>query len=560
MTTLIEGKYEVIGKIKEGGMGAIYRVRHLLLDEIRVIKLMRTNLEEDPDARRRFYQEARLATSLKHPNIAAFHDFSEDQNHNFYMVMEYIEGVNLAEFTARNGPPPLVTALEIAIQTLKALGYLHRRGVVHRDISPENLMLTQDPDGRLLVKLIDLGIAKQTESEGMTKTGLFLGKLKYGSPEQLGVLSKGEKIDGRSDLYSLGCVLYQMVTGTAPYEAQNPSEYVMAHLMKGPRPFEETDPRGKVPETIRAIILKSLAKDRRDRYATADDLGLALREYQDQLSAPGLNLGADALSATAGKGVHRDPTSSISDVQKLVAKAFTTSKTPEPSERGRVLHTPTGQMLPRSYEPAGEPSASSESADRTLTARWRDGARSVNVPAPPIESENTEVWTDELLDASGVPEPAPPPRASPPLPFADRATPEGPLPKSRAPLVFAACGALTLAIAVGIILNSRVKGGARRPGAVPPSGVVLLTASPWGTIVRIHSESEGKDIAFPAAATPARMALPAGRYVFTVRWPGPEAKGDASVTVDVLPARVVAANVEVPGFEVERAVQTYVPY
>src|SRR5512140_1099694 len=250
-SSLIEGKYEILSKLKEGGMGAIYKVRHVLLDEVRVIKVMRPQIEDDPDAQRRFQQEAKMATSLKHPNIAALLDFAEDKDHTFYMVMEFIDGANLAEFSAKTGPPPLLAALEIGIQTLRALGYLHRRGIIHRDISPENIMLTHDADGHVVVKLIDLGVAKQTGTQGMTLTGMFVGKLKYGSPEQLGVLKAHEKIDGRSDIYSLGCVMYQILTGQSAFAADSMQAYVMHHLMHPPRPFEETDPEAKIPADVR---------------------------------------------------------------------------------------------------------------------------------------------------------------------------------------------------------------------------------------------------------------------------------------------------------------------
>src|SRR6266536_6083395 len=181
--TLIEGKYEILAKIREGGMGAIYKVRHRLLDEVRVVKVMRPQIGADEELKRRFTQEAKTATRLKHPNIGAILDFALDSDGMAYIVMEFIDGVNLAELLRASGPPGVPMTLEIAHQTLSALGFLHRKNVVHRDIAPDNLLLTHDDEGRPQVKLIDLGIAKPLDKTiNLTSTGVFLGKLKYSSP------------------------------------------------------------------------------------------------------------------------------------------------------------------------------------------------------------------------------------------------------------------------------------------------------------------------------------------------------------------------------------------
>jgi eukaryotic-like serine/threonine-protein kinase len=275
--TLIDGKYQVLSKIREGGMGAIYLVRHVLLDEVRVVKAMRGSMVDDEDAKRRFVREARMATGLRHPNIAAVLDFIEDKNQTFYMVMEYIEGPSLAELITERGHLPVATALDVGAQTLEALSYLHKRSIVHRDVSPENIMLQEDPDGRVVVKVIDLGVAKHTEAQtNVTRTGMFVGKLQYASPEQLGALKRGETIDGRSDLYSLACVLYLLTTGVSPFKAETAQAYFSQHLVRGPRAFPESDPHGLVPESLRRLLLRSLAKDRNQRFANADEMREAL--------------------------------------------------------------------------------------------------------------------------------------------------------------------------------------------------------------------------------------------------------------------------------------------
>jgi serine/threonine protein kinase len=271
--TLIEGKYEIIAKIKEGGMGTIYKVRHRLLDEVRVVKVMRPQIGADEELKRRFTQEAKTATRLKHPNIGAILDFALDSDGMAYIVMEYIDGVNLTELLAASGPPEIDLTLEIAHQSLLALSFLHRKNVVHRDVAPDNLMLTRDEDGEPRIKLIDLGIAKPLDKTiNMTSTGVFLGKLKYSSPEQLGGLQPGETLDARSDVYSLGVVLYELLTGRVPFPGDSPRELFAAHLFKAPLPFSVTDPRGRVPEPLRAIVLKAIDKERDRRYASSEEL------------------------------------------------------------------------------------------------------------------------------------------------------------------------------------------------------------------------------------------------------------------------------------------------
>ena len=281
LDTLLEGKYEILDRLREGGMGTIYRVRHRLLDEVRVIKVMRPHAVADKDLKRRFFEEARTATRLKHPNICTILDFALDDEGTAYLVMEFIDGVNLSELLGVKGPPGIALALEIAHQTLLALGYLHRKNVVHRDIAPDNIMVSRTEDGKPLVKLVDLGIAKVADAPTeMTQTGVFLGKLRYASPEQFGALEPGQKLDGRSDLYSLGVVLFELVTGVRPFSGESPPELLRAHLFSPPMPFSEADPMSRVPAELRATILKALEKKRENRWANAEELDREIQALQ----------------------------------------------------------------------------------------------------------------------------------------------------------------------------------------------------------------------------------------------------------------------------------------
>lgn len=276
----IDGKYEILGKLREGGMGSLYKVRHRLLDEVRVVKVIRSQAdavgEEGAD---RFLREARAAIKLRHPNVAVLHDFAVGEGGQAFIVMEHIDGWNLLEVLSGFGPPPVPLTLEIARQSLKALGYLHRHKIVHRDVSPDNLMLTRDVDGHPLVKLIDLGIAKALEGQGgLTTTGVFLGKPRYGSPERF----SGADWDERSDLYSFGVVLYELLTGRPPVTGSDPASLMAGHLFRPPIDFAESDPEGRVPPELRALVLRALAKKPEERVASAEDLVWELTMLQDR--------------------------------------------------------------------------------------------------------------------------------------------------------------------------------------------------------------------------------------------------------------------------------------
>ena len=175
----LEVKYEILEKMSEGGMGAVYKVRHRLLDEIRVIKVMRPHLAEDVVLRKRFVREAKTAIRLRHANLAQVYDFTMDESGYFFLAMEFIDGIDLHGLAKSSGSVPIGLALEISYQSLDVIGYLHRKEIVHRDISPDNLLIGRDDEGNFQVKLIDLGIAKVQESnENLTATGTFLGKVK----------------------------------------------------------------------------------------------------------------------------------------------------------------------------------------------------------------------------------------------------------------------------------------------------------------------------------------------------------------------------------------------
>ncbi|MEM7585430.1 MAG: protein kinase [Acidobacteriota bacterium] len=276
----IDDQYEIVAKIKQGGMGEIYKVRHRLLDEIRVVKVLHSELEGDSELNERFAREARAAIQLRHPNIVQIFDFTLDDSGTGLIVMEFIDGVDLQQMIAQPRRPSIPLALEIARQGLRALGFLHRNGFVHRDVSPDNLMLSRDVEGRPLVKIIDLGIAKRRGSDPqLTASGMFLGKFRYSSPEHFGVAGSNG-IEARSDLYTFGLVLYELLTGCSPVQGESTSELIAGHLFQPPRGFNETDPELRIPDALRRVVLKALAKAPDERFDSAEELIQRLEAIQ----------------------------------------------------------------------------------------------------------------------------------------------------------------------------------------------------------------------------------------------------------------------------------------
>ncbi len=280
----VDNKYQILSRLGVGGMGEVYKVLHVDLNAIRVIKLMRSTIATDPGAHERFLREARLATKIHHPNVAALYDFSTLEDGSRYMVWEYIEGINLHELIESRGPLSPRYAAKLAIEALLGLDAVHRAGIVHRDISPENIMIARDEEGEEHVKIIDLGIAKQWGDEGeKTKTGMFVGKWKYCSPEHLGMLDGNERIDGRADLYSFGIVLYEMLTGVPPFQADTPHAYLVLHSSERPRALREVNPSVTASAELEALLFRALEKKRSNRFATAREFAQALQRILPSL-------------------------------------------------------------------------------------------------------------------------------------------------------------------------------------------------------------------------------------------------------------------------------------
>lgn len=284
------GDYQIVGVLGSGGMGKVYKVRNIISDRVEAMKVLLPNLDSDRELAERFIREIKVQASLQHPNIASLHTAQRVDN-QLLMIMEYVEGSTL-DTIMRAGRIPLRDCVNYVSQVLSALSYAHAHGVVHRDIKPPNMMLT--PQG--VVKLMDFGIAKISVDHKLTQTGRTVGSLAYMSPEQI----KGVEIDGRSDLYSLGISLYEMVTGKRPFEGDSDYSIMAAHLQQQPLPPVQLDPG--LPPALNDVIMISIAKETAQRFQTADAFRAALQSV-----AKDLGVGGSAFAAAGGTQIFARP-------------------------------------------------------------------------------------------------------------------------------------------------------------------------------------------------------------------------------------------------------------
>ncbi|HSE18241.1 MAG TPA: protein kinase [Pyrinomonadaceae bacterium] len=309
--TTLAGKYRIDARLNEGGMGTVYRGCHVLMDKTVAIKVLRPSLAADEKIVARFSREARAASRITHPNAINVTDFGEDERGHVFLVMEYLSGKTLKHVIREEGPLPLARVVDITRQIGDALNAAHEQGVVHRDLKSDNIMLLDTMTGDH-AKVLDFGIAKINEPEGkvdpgLTAPNLVIGTPQYMSPEQC---SQDAEIDSRSDIYSLGVILYEMLVGHVPFSGDSPTMVMMKHLQEPvPSVLEE---RNDLPASVARVVARAMAKVRDNRYQNVAEL------VEDLTLAAGMTihrLGPVGVTNTAETPVRTDAPDEVTMVR-----------------------------------------------------------------------------------------------------------------------------------------------------------------------------------------------------------------------------------------------------
>ncbi len=425
------GDYEVLSVLGAGGMGQVYKVRNVISDRLEAIKVLLPNLTENPEVAERFLREIKVQAAMTHPNIASLHTAMRVDN-QLLMVMEYVEGHTIDGYM-QQGRIPIQHAIGYMAQVLSALSYAHKLGVVHRDIKPANMMIT--PQG--VVKLMDFGIALLAQDRKLTQAGQNVGSLYYMSPEQI---NGAPNVDGRSDLYSLGVSLYQMLTGKRPFDGDSDFKIMAAHLQHTPVPPIEIDP--DLPAALNEVIMLAIARDPDKRFQSADAMLSALTSLNAQ-SQPAAAAAVPVAKTPARPQPGPQPAAgskrglymlvgSVATVAVLVVAAMQLPKYfGAKAGESQITSQPTAIMEqqqpaePRPSEASQPPAATTPDAQPAVQTRPRNPAQMQQQPReqPPRREPERAVIAPPVVQPENNPPPVvqQPAQQQPPQPNADDA-------------------------------------------------------------------------------------------------------------------------------------------
>ncbi len=275
---VVAGKFAIEEHVGGGAMGEVFRARHVVLDTAIALKIMRPDIAKDPMFKQRFYREAKAASRLDHPNSVRVIDFGVEPDGLVYLAMEFLHGRDLLSVLREEWPFPDSRIVDLLVQTLGAVAVAHDLGIVHRDLKPENIMISRNVDGTERAIVMDFGLAKERqvsdEIKKLTATGIVLGTPEFMSPEQL----RGKPLDPRTDVYSLGLIAYEMLTGKLPFIGRTQQEIMIARLRSEPQPIRASRPDLNFSAGIEKVLLRSMEREPAERYQTAPEFAAALGE------------------------------------------------------------------------------------------------------------------------------------------------------------------------------------------------------------------------------------------------------------------------------------------
>ncbi|MCP4426773.1 MAG: protein kinase [Chloroflexi bacterium] len=368
---ILNGRYQLLERAGSGGMARVYKAQDNALGRIVAVKMLHESMTDDPGFLQRFQREAHAAANLTHPNIVTVHDIGQDEN-RYYIVMEYVEGRTLKQMIRRyngnGGPMPISRALDLTIQICAGIGYAHRANLVHCDVKPQNVLVTRDNR----VKVADFGIARAiSEATAQQQASQVWGTPQYFSPEQ----AAGEPSTPASDVYAIGVILFELLSGQLPFVADTPTAMALKHLQEEPPRIAEVNPA--VPAQLEQIVRKVLAKEPAGRYRTAGQLGRILSAYRQR---------------------------SLSETGPIYAETAQKPPTKEPS--AKEPPTPISEQKTKTYQRPSPPSAKEETASiepqREITAVSSSQPQTLHVPARPNEPTTGADWTAVALGIAAL--------------------------------------------------------------------------------------------------------------------------------------------------------------
>jgi serine/threonine protein kinase len=406
----LSGQFRIVRCLGSGGMGSVFLAEQIAVGNRPVaLKVLARKLLDDPEFLERFHNEAGSTGRICHPNVVTIYESGQADDGTPFIAMEYLQGRSLREWIKARGPIPALECAEILWQIARGLNAAHKLGIIHRDLKPDNIFLTRDTEGELVLKLVDFGIAKLRESSSHTLTGTLMGTPAYMSYEQASGM-RSEELDARSDIYSLGIVVYEMLAGCLPFESDTPIGFISKHLTEKPSSFRAMKPDLPGLPELESVVMKALAKNRDERYGCALDFA---REFAEGARAvvPGENAEARETVATQPQMVAPAGPQLTADIPTQIRRQESAADVATRIEPGGQTGQPGGHTdppLPAAVETVKLLSRAAAAAATTgpLVAQERPADRTVPLPPVPAPASDPEATAQRAASRHPVPGPA----------------------------------------------------------------------------------------------------------------------------------------------------------